>query len=245
MTGPLNTRTRGRPQGARSRPAWRLSADVALITGRAHEIAGQARRVMALLLAANGRGPVLWLRPAYPAEQLVPQGLAALGLDPGRLVFVTAHRPVDLLWSAEEALRSRAVPLVVAELPEPPPLTPVRRLHLAAGPQEGPDGLETAALPTALLLTPGDGGAAGVETRWHLAERPGWAVNGWPAWRLERRRARTAPPAAWQLTIGLQGPSLTSTPLEDAPGQTQPAARRATRAAPLPRFTPKSDIPPR
>ena len=88
------------------------------------------------------------------------------------------------------------MPLVVAELPAPPALTPVRRLHLAAE-----VGATRAAAPIALLLTPGDGGAPGIETRWHLAPAPGWARDGTPRWRLTRARARMAPERTWEMTL--------------------------------------------
>ncbi|MFL4470604.1 hypothetical protein ACERZ8_12200 [Tateyamaria armeniaca] len=47
-----------------------------------------------------------------------------------------------------------------------------------------------------LLLTPGMGGAQGVESRWHLAPDH----KGTPGtWALTRLRARTAPEQAWQV----------------------------------------------
>jgi protein ImuA len=71
-------------------------------------------------------------------------------------------------------------------------------MHLAAetGGQTG------AHLPLGLLLTPGAGGAAGVETRWHLD--PCHDGSG-QHWRLERERARTAPRKSWR--IGQPGPA--------------------------------------
>lgn len=165
-----------------------LAPGVGLARARAHEGVGPARALFALLVAARLAGPVLWLHPRWTAERLMGDGVRRF-IDPGRLVLARPRTPEEILWAAEEALRTGLVPLVVAELPEPPRLTPVRRLHLAAETRatEG-------AAPIALLLTPGSGGAPGVETRWHLAPAPGWARDGTALWRLTRARARMAPP---------------------------------------------------
>lgn len=182
----------------RARPELALAEGLALARGRVHEAAGPARRSFALMLAGRAEGTVLWIAPAWMPERLHPDGARAF-LDPGRLVFVTPRRAEDLLWTMEEALRAGLVGLVVADLPGAPGLTPVRRLQLAAE-----TGAEIAGPPPlGLLLTPGDGGAAGVESRWHMAPRHLAAAT---AWRLERRRARSDPPRGW--TLGLERGAL-------------------------------------
>lgn len=184
-------------------PALTVMEGITLPQARAHEICGNARQLFALMIAGALKGPVFWITPSWQAEVLNPEGMLALA-DPGRFVFVSARRADDILWTLEEVLRCGAVPLVVAELPEPPAMTPVRRLHLAAETGAG----EGHTPPMALLLTPGQGGAPGIETRWHMAQTH---APDAPGWRLSRMRARTMPPKTWDLR-GRPGAWQLSTP---------------------------------
>ncbi|GAA5070909.1 hypothetical protein N0B44_12880 [Roseibacterium beibuensis] len=193
------------------RPMVPFCAPFALATGRAHEFCGAARRRLALWLARGTTGPVLWIRPAWHPDRPHMAGMVE-EIAPGRLVFVEPTRASDLLWSMEEALRSGAVPLVVGDLPEPPALTPVRRLHLAA--EAGAEA--TGRAPLALLLTPGDGGAPGIETRWRLDPAHKSPAPG--AWHLHRIRAREAPPGDWPIRRGPRGaPEIAATPAAREP----------------------------
>lgn len=176
-TQPLNRHRR------RERPGQVFLGELSLTRGRVHEFCGNARRTLAMMLAANTRGPVFWISPGWAGEQLNPEAMVQFA-NPGRFTFVSPQRRDDILWCMEEILRSSAVALVVADLPMPASLTPVRRLHLAA------ESAQTA--PLGILLSGGDGGSQGVESRWQLdAETPGWV--------LERLRARTQPPKSWKL----------------------------------------------
>ncbi len=161
----------------------RFLGGLGLARGRVHELCGPARRTLALLVAGGCEGEVLWIAPAWESDRLHGDGAAAL-VEPARLIFVTPRRAEDLLWCAEETLRSCAVPLMVVDLPAAPALTPIRRLHLAAE-----AGAADRTPPLGLVLTP-EGAAPGVESRWSFSQiREGW--------RLQRQRARTAPPHAW------------------------------------------------
>lgn len=175
-----------------SKPPLTVVGEMTLVPGRLHEFCGNARHMLALLAAAATQGPVFWIAPHWAPDKLHPDGMAAL-VGPERFTFIAPRQPRDLLWTLEEVLRSGAVPLAVAELPELPGLTAVRRLHLAAerGTQTG------RGLPLGLILTSGEGGAPGVESRWHLSARHTAQSR---AWTLSRRRARTEPQKAWILS---------------------------------------------
>ncbi len=172
-----------------------------LLRGRVHEFCGPARVALAAMILRESQGTVIWIAPNWQSDRLYTAGLVAYA-DPARLIFARAQRAEDLLWSAEEALRSGVAPIVVAELPEPPGLTPVRRLHLAA--EAGSDLARHRGHlpPLGLILTPAMGGAQGVESRWHLAARPSGTtlITDRAAWTLSRLRARMEPPAAWAVT---------------------------------------------
>src|SRR5437764_14507839 len=108
-----------------------------LALGAVHEILGAdgdeedgaaACGFIAGLLARLRRGPVLW---CLKRPDLYGPGLLAHGLDPARLVIVTAPRDEDILWAIEEGLRAPGLVAVIGEIGRLP-LVAGRRLQLAA-----------------------------------------------------------------------------------------------------------------
>ncbi len=186
-------------------PLLSCAAEISLAQGRVHEACGPARRSFATWLAAQAQGPICWIAPQWQRETLNSDGLSAW-IDPARLILIAPKRGEDILWTMEEVLRSGAVALAIADLPELPGLTPVRRMHLAA--ENG--AVAGGCLPLGLLLTPANGGAAGVETRWHLRSRH---RRGADHWELTRLRARTAPRKSWQIEGAGTPSSLRITPM--------------------------------
>jgi protein ImuA len=142
-------------------------------------------------------GPVVWIAQHAAPEYLCPEAIADQ-INPGYILFVTPSKRDMLLWAMEEALRDGHAPVVVADLTAPPAMVPIRRLHLAA---EAGCGVG-ACRPLALLLTPGQGGAPGIETRWSLDAAH---HKGAGHWTLSRLRARMAPPRDWLMTWGAAG----------------------------------------
>ena len=191
-----------------------LAGDLTLRRGRVHELCGPSRAMLAARIMGKCRGAVVWIRLAHQPERLNAAGLQPLA-DPGRLILVQPDREDGLLWAMEESLRSGAAPLVVAELPAPPALTPIRRLHLAAEAGATAAARDGQPAPLGLVLLAGQGGAQGVESRWHLAPAPSRSLlwSDEESWTLTRLRARLLPPASWLLRIERGQESLDPAPL--------------------------------
>ena len=165
-----------------------------LARGVMHEATGTAAAGFVAMIAGKLSGPVLWCVPASSQTTLYGPGLAALGLDAGRLVIVYCASRDDMLWAMEEGLRDPALAAVVGEPDRPVALTASRRLQLAA---------ETAGV-TGLILCreAGTDGLApsAVFSRWQVDCAPGLAIEGLAAtagparnsvrWRLGLRRCR-------------------------------------------------------
>lgn len=126
----------------------------------------------ALALAARataGSRPALVIQTDFAAlEAGTPygSGIECLGLPMQRLIVLRVPRPIDVLWACEEALKSRGVALVLAELPEAgaaADLTATRRLTLAAR-AGGGLGLLLRHRPSPL--------ATAAATRWEIAAAP-------------------------------------------------------------------------
>jgi protein ImuA len=72
-------------------------------------------------LAAAGGRAALWIQTDFAAlEAGIPYGpgLDLFGLPLRHLLILRVSRPLDLLWAFEEALKSRGIAAVLAELPE-------------------------------------------------------------------------------------------------------------------------------
>lgn len=217
MSLPIQNHSPQRPEALQT-----LAGDLTLRRGRVHELCGPSRVALAAMVMAKSTGPVVWIRPGWLPERLNAAGLQPLA-DPARLILAQADRDEGLLWAMEEALRSGAAPLVVAECLAPPALTPIRRLHLAAEAGAEAARREGWTPPLGLILSPGQGGAQGVESRWQMAPLPSRSLlwSDAAGWHLTRLRARLLPPAAWTLQRGAGGEEV----LQAAPWTEQGPAR--------------------
>jgi protein ImuA len=213
MSLPILTQAAPRPQDLQP-----LVGDLTLRRGRVHEFCGPARLMLAARVMAKTEGAVVWARPGRVPERLNAAGLQRLA-NPARLILAQAGRDEGLLWAMEEALRSGVAPLVVGELLTPPGLTPIRRLHLAAEAGAEAAQRDGGVAPLGLVLLAGQGGAPGVESRWHMAPSPSasllWSEE--ESWTLTRLRARLAPPARWWLRINRRAEALVQQPTDDPP----------------------------
>jgi protein ImuA len=138
--------------------------------------------------------PVLWCESdhtPFDIGHFYGPGLAAFGLDPARLILVSAATPVDLLWTMEEALRLGAFAAVLGEIDgcaSALTLTATRRLQLAA---------EAGGRPAFLLTGHAANGASAAVTRWSVASAPSrsLATNtpsliGRACWRVTLEKSR-------------------------------------------------------
>ena len=179
-----------------------------LARGRVHEVFGAggeegAATGLALLWAqlAGGNAPLLWLRSDGAARiggLPYGPGLAALGLDPARLLLGAMPDDAMLLRAAVDALRCPALGGLVMELRGRAPLldlTASRRLALAA---------EASGVTALLLRIDGAPVPSAADTRWQGAAAPSAPLPGnapgHSAFDLTLLRRRAGPDGqAWRL----------------------------------------------
>jgi len=151
--------------------------------GRVHELFGAveeegAAAGLALLFASNAAGdtaPMLWLRTAASGRAggfAYGPGLAALGIDPERLLVGMMADEAMLLRTAVDALRQPALGALLIELRGPAPLldlTASRRLALAA---------EGSGVTAFMLRIGAEPGPSAADTRWRVAAAPSLPLPG-------------------------------------------------------------------
>jgi protein ImuA len=158
-------------------------------------VTAAAQFVLGLASRAQERAVVWIAEEMGQVENGAPYGpgLDDLGLPPERLVTVAAAKSRDVLWAMEEALRCRAVGMVIGEI-RSARLDPVasRRLSLAAGHRD--------ACAFLLRTAPGTDASAAA-TRWVVgaARSRATAGPGPPRLSVELTRNRRGPIGSWHL----------------------------------------------
>jgi protein ImuA len=202
--------TAGRRQRQRLLPLGAPAVDAALGGGLAfgtlHDIAAAAPAEMGaatgFAVALAARVPrartVLWIQQelaSFEAGYLYGPGFEIFGLPMRRFVMLRVMRSRDVLWAMEEALASRTLAAVVAELMnDDADLTATRRLSLAAAESE------TLAL---LLNHHATAGVNAAATRWQVAAHPGprdsFGGLGVTAFALSLVKNRHGPTGLWHV----------------------------------------------
>lgn len=203
-----------------------------LARAQCHELFGApeegAAAGLALALAARtaGEGAFLWLR-SRAATRIggLPYGpgLAALGIDPARLLLGVMPDDAMLLRAAVDALRCPALGALILELRGPAPLldlTASRRLALAA---------EVSGVTAYLLRIGGDPAPSAAATRWRVAAAasaplPG-DIPGHSAFDLTLLRRRAGSDGQrWRLTWNAERRIFGDAPHECDDARPQPDA---------------------
>ena len=177
-----------------------------LACGTLHEIAaarpteapaatGFALAVTARFLSSNPRITVLWIAEDIALwENGAPYGpgLDEAGIPPEQLITVAASRTRDVLWVMEEALRCRAVGVVIGEIrARGIDQVATRRLSLAAA---------TGSTLGLLMRTAPDDGPCAFATRWIVGAEPSCLLSS-----AERCRGIGPPRLAVHLTRNRRG----------------------------------------
>lgn len=168
---------------------------------------GPAATGFSLALAARaclsrmGTGPIVWVRQRLLDSEFGlshGHGMAALGLDPARVLLVRARDAADALRAAHDAVQCAAVGVVLAEMwgePKALDLTASRRLSMAAA-DSG-----VTVLMTRIAADPEPSAAA---SRWQVSAAPSRPLEanapGAPAFSVTLLRHRAGlTPRNWRV----------------------------------------------
>jgi protein ImuA len=161
--------------------------------------------------------------------ELYGHGLADLGIQPERMLMVTAAKEKDLLWTLEEAVASGAFATVIGSLGAKERLygfSASRRLKLRAAASQ---------TPLFLLRHRSDGGATAAQGRWTVSVLPsrsegehgGYTLLGPPRLRLTLERMGGLPPQSWEMGFDDTGDFNMAALLEDRPARKARGRRQA------------------
>jgi len=95
-------------------PIW-LNDELSLQRGRVHEITGTANDSFAVVMAAKLNGPIVWIGRGRDVATLMPTALKSF-IEPTRVVLTEGSNRKEVLWAAEQVLRSKGAALTIIQL---------------------------------------------------------------------------------------------------------------------------------
>ncbi|MCY4305177.1 MAG: hypothetical protein OXC62_10460 [Aestuariivita sp.] len=161
-----------------------LGDTIALAKGRVHEVLGESADCFALTVAANLKGPVIWIGLGRDIASLNPCAVQDF-IDPLRLTIVEAVSRQEALWSCEQALRAQGIQCVILELVRGIDLKESRRFQLAAE-ESGTIGL---------ILISGRAHTSAADTRWHCTP----SFDGEMSWDWACTKSRHGGLGTWRV----------------------------------------------
>ena len=153
---------------------------------------------LALLAATQGAAALVQTK-RLEAELGQPYGpgLQDAGIDPARLLIVSAESAADAQWAIEECLTAEALSFVIGLLGAPLSPTVGRRFSLAA---------QNAGHPLVLLHPHDTAGSNTADTRWLIGAAPAardrFGALSQPRWSVTLQRNRNGRTGQWILESG-------------------------------------------
>ena len=168
-------------------------------TGAVHEFishkpndAAATNGFMAALIGQlqDEQGMCLWVGIK---RSIFPAALQLFGVDPGRIIFISADRPKEVLWAIEEGLKCKALAAVAGEL-KGLSFTESRRLQLAVE--------ESKVTGFLHRYQPATENTVACSTRWKISSiqsiTGGMPGVGYPRWDIHLQKVRNGKPGRWQ-----------------------------------------------
>ncbi|MFD2872030.1 ImuA family protein [Mucilaginibacter ximonensis] len=163
-----------------------------LVCANAEQAAASGGLVTGILsmLMQNG-GVCVWIGRA---RRLFAPALAAFGVAPHQVIFISLHKDKDTLWVMEEALKCSGLTAVVCELREMD-FKQSRRFQLA---------VENSRVTGFVLRNAGKLASTACAARWQVKSLPSTDLNGLPGlgflrWQVDLLKVRNGHTGSWQL----------------------------------------------
>ena len=179
-----------------------FAPNIYLKIGKIHEICGPAKIRIATLVSAKTKGLIVWIRPNWENSTINTDGISDW-FSPNQLLLINAKSKNDLLFATEEVLRSGISEVTITELPVIPSALQMRRIRLAIN---SGIKLNNTKKPLSLILSPNEGGATNIESRWYASTLACWhslaneensALE--QKWYIKRLFSKTDPIKEWSI----------------------------------------------